>query len=883
MPDTKFLSIFTPSRTPPEDLEAINVQRHELLDDALERIEESATSGNKHHLLFYGPRGTGKTHLVTLLVHRLGEIQKLNKHLHIAWLNEDETSTTLFELLRRIYVALCKRYPNEYQQESLDPMFEMDFDQAEQWLTELLLKKLGNRTLLVVVENLDALLKDMGKKGQQHLRAFIQEHPVLSIVATAQRLIDDISKRENTFFGFFQTEQLQTLTVDDATKLLSNIATLNKQTDTRDFLQSTKGRARIQALHHLSGGNHRIYIVLSQFITRDNIDALITPFSKMIDEMTPYYQERIRWLPIQQRKIVEYLCTCKHPIPVKDMARQLFASHQTISSQLKDLRKKGYVKSTQRGRESLYEIAEPLMRICVEVKENQSHEPLRVIVDFLRVWYDERDLSKRLRECSNKNTARVYLESALEINSTEGNLRAHLLVDKYKAELGKEYSEHWHSRIESYAEESEELTLACGEWAKGNKDQALSILTEIFDNPDSYSTSVRGSALLLSNEIYFEDKQLKEAISKLTTLIELPDATVDQVAKALINRGVTYNLLEQIEQAITDYTTLIELPGAPVDLVARALLNRGVAHHQLQQTEQTVADHTTLIELPDAPLDQVARALFNRGVTYSLLEQTEQEIADYTNLIELPDAPVNLVARALLNRGVAYRQLQQTEQEIADYANLIELPGAPVDQVARALFNRGLAYRQLQQTEQAIADFTTLIDLPYAPIEDRVDAYFELAEIHFTNTQWNSAIETLNQGLTEGCNQSPPYIGNIKYILELLYNDLPATKIFRQLACDLANTFRNHNQVPSFTGALIEHLGWQFTTERESSASTDIELWASIWESTLADIPEAKLPLRIFRTGVDFIKAGGNDESILLNLNQEERRILEQVLKLNTK
>jgi DNA-binding transcriptional ArsR family regulator len=392
MNDRAFLSVFTPSRTPPDDLEAITVQRQALIQDAVERVRESATTGNKHHLLFVGPRGTGKTHLVTLLVHRLGQDRRLDDRLRIAWLNEDETSTSLLELLRRIYDALAKRYPAEFAPGALDPLFDLPPEAAEEALARLLLATLQGRTLLVLVENLDALFEGLGQAGQQRLRAFIQEHPVLSLVATAQRLVDDIAKRQSAFFGFFQTEHLKTLSVEEARALLQNIARLNRLDEVAAFLNGPAGRSRVRALHHLSGGNHRLYIVLSQFITRDSIQVLVDPFVKMVDEMTPYYQERIRWLPAQQRKIVEYLCTQERPVPVKQIARRLFATPQTVSGQLKDLRDKGYVLSAQRGRESLYEIAEPMMRLCVEVKENQTQTqvPMRVLVDFLRVWYDGR-------------------------------------------------------------------------------------------------------------------------------------------------------------------------------------------------------------------------------------------------------------------------------------------------------------------------------------------------------------------------------------------------------------------------------------------------------------------------------------------------------------
>lgn len=60
--------VFTPSRTDPKYLEDIFVQRHELLQDAVVSVREIALTGRKHHLLFVGPRGCGKTHLITLIV-----------------------------------------------------------------------------------------------------------------------------------------------------------------------------------------------------------------------------------------------------------------------------------------------------------------------------------------------------------------------------------------------------------------------------------------------------------------------------------------------------------------------------------------------------------------------------------------------------------------------------------------------------------------------------------------------------------------------------------------------------------------------------------------------------------------------------------------------
>ncbi|HEX8247421.1 MAG TPA: winged helix-turn-helix domain-containing protein, partial [Pyrinomonadaceae bacterium] len=141
--------------------------------------------------------------------------------------------------------------------------------------------------------------------------------------------------------------------------------------------------------------NHRVYIIFSEFLTREAFNELIEAMMRTLDELTPYYQERIRWLSPQQRKIVELLCDRGNALSVKEIAARNFMTHQTASGQLKALREKGYVKDNPIGRESYYELREPLMRLCVEVKKHRD-KPIRLIVDLLRSWYTTEELRERL-------------------------------------------------------------------------------------------------------------------------------------------------------------------------------------------------------------------------------------------------------------------------------------------------------------------------------------------------------------------------------------------------------------------------------------------------------------------------------------------------------
>jgi len=212
-------------------------------------------------------------------------------------------------------------------------------------------------------------------------------------MASTQRLFEDVKSREKPFFGFFSPIHLDPLSVDDAVELLRRVALNRSASELVSFLDSADGRSRVRALHHLAGGNHRIYVALSSFITRESLDDLIGPFQRLADELTPYYQERLRWLSPQQRQIVEYLCSQDRPCMPKQIARHLMAAENTVSGQLKKLLEIGYLLRSERGRESLYELAEPLMRLANEVKD-QQRSPLQMLLKFLRVWYCPEDRTR---------------------------------------------------------------------------------------------------------------------------------------------------------------------------------------------------------------------------------------------------------------------------------------------------------------------------------------------------------------------------------------------------------------------------------------------------------------------------------------------------------
>lgn len=406
---------FSPQRTKPDDLESILVARASLLESTMDKIRSSSTTKNRYHLLFVGQRGIGKTHMVALINCRVELDKKLASKVRIAWLNEDETSSRFLHLLLRIYRSLSARYPDEFPIQDVQSVLGMAADDALAKLSKALVQRTKNHTILLLIENLDAHFAKFSVEEQRSWRGFMQDHPIFTTVATAQGLFDGVKKHDDPFFGFFDTHHLQPLSIEQTAEMLMKIAILQDHSALQQMLNTPKGRSRLRVIHFLAGGNPRLYVLLSELIADDTLDDVVDTFEAMVDQqLTSYYQERLRWLAPLQQDIVQVLCRFRSAVSVKQIAEELFTTNQSVSSQLKELKGFGYVAFTKVGRETRYELAEPLMRLVMQVKETGSHQPLTLLVEFLQAWFDREELERKRGSHVRESTSWRYLESAID-------------------------------------------------------------------------------------------------------------------------------------------------------------------------------------------------------------------------------------------------------------------------------------------------------------------------------------------------------------------------------------------------------------------------------------------------------------------------------------
>ena len=392
-------SRYSPGNMDRESLETLFVGRRDVMDDVLTRAAGSIEASQKHYLLLVGPRGSGKTHFLALAHHRLMdriEAAGAADRVAVALLKEEEWGVASYlDLIVRILRALADESP-ELEDAITDvyATFAKDPAGAEALATRLLRGHTRGKTLLLLCENLVDLFEGLGDEGQKRWRAAIQQDGNWAIVATTPQLFSALTLQENPFFGFFTIRMLERINLDTGIELLAKKAIHEGKADLAEFLRTPIGRARVRAIHHLAAGNHRAYVVLFDFLDKESLDDLVGPFMHMVDDLTPYYQDRMRQLAPAQRKILEYLCLEGRPVTVKDIATPCLMSQQTAAKQIGELENAGFVARTRSGRNTFCELSEPLMRICIEVKDNNAGH-FRLFVEFLRHWFTARELQQR--------------------------------------------------------------------------------------------------------------------------------------------------------------------------------------------------------------------------------------------------------------------------------------------------------------------------------------------------------------------------------------------------------------------------------------------------------------------------------------------------------
>jgi energy-coupling factor transporter ATP-binding protein EcfA2 len=420
------ISKYNPHLWSAEQLRAIFVARTNELADLLHTLRTTQPETVGQHVLLVGARGMGKS----TLMRRLALAVEDDSDLSADWLplrfpEEQYTVATLGQFWANVLDSLADAL--QHQGESvaeLDAIAERIATLPAAGQAEACLAAIDrcaderHKRLLLLVDNTDLLLRNLGRDAHWALRATLQSNPRLLWVGGSYQSLEADGDYHDAFLDFFRVIELRPLQVDEMRQALLALAETFGKAEGRNAMkrQLDAQPERLPTLRQLSGGNPRTTVMLYEILANGQKGSVRSDLEALLDNMTPLYKARMEALADLPRKLFSHILEHWAPISVGDLSAISQVPNTSISPQLKRLELDGLIaKTTLHGTtRSGYQAAERFFNIwyLMRLSPRRQRSRLNWLVEFMRLWFSDGELcalaQQRMRD------GRSALRSAYE-------------------------------------------------------------------------------------------------------------------------------------------------------------------------------------------------------------------------------------------------------------------------------------------------------------------------------------------------------------------------------------------------------------------------------------------------------------------------------------
>ena len=391
------IGLYRSGVTSPERLRHTSVARQHLLDDAIESLRGSVGRKSKGHQLFIGPRGIGKTHLLSCIEDAVRSDEALDTRVVVVRFPEESNRTLSFaDFLIGMCGILKEVLEDEPRWAELLAAVETEEDDAK--VADTLVpafreeNRRRGRTLLVMLENLGEVLgrQIRDRNDVAALRKFLMADNGCLLLATAPLHFDGITDVGQPFYDFFDVQILDALSFEETVEVIRLNLEWEERTDVLGTLEDL--RPRLQALYRMTGGNPRLTMMLYELIAHESVTGVQDQFHLLLDRISPFYQGRLNDLPPGQRALLECLASMRdqEKTPAAIAARMRMSQQET-SSLLKRLSDARYLRAVQHPRDRrsrLYTIREGFFDIWLAMNLSRgARRRMPFLLDFFSLFY----------------------------------------------------------------------------------------------------------------------------------------------------------------------------------------------------------------------------------------------------------------------------------------------------------------------------------------------------------------------------------------------------------------------------------------------------------------------------------------------------------------
>ena len=666
----------------------------------VEVLRECTASSNPHQIVV-GPRGSGKT---SLLLRVGAEVRRdaalAARCFPVVFPEESYEVATAGEFWLECLTHLAAQAPpapggSDLQRSAAELRAVRD-DRvlADRCLAALLdFADRQDRRLLLLVENLNALFRDMADRhAGWRLRKILQTEPRIIVFASATSRFEEIDHPDRALYELFRVRTLRPLDTARCAALWASVA------------GRPPARETVRSLEILTGGSPRLIAIVARFGAGRSFRELMADLLDLVDDHTEYFKSHIESLPAQERRVYLALAALWKPATTREIADQARLDTSACSALLARLGQRGAVQvAGGSARRKQYYLTERLYNIYYLLRRRRGPDPLvEALIRFMESYYSPSELKD------------VGVRIALEIGSVDAAMRP-----VYRAAFERL------AGLPALAAHREELLAVMPAGAK--PPDSGSAPPVAVDNDELSARAAR--ELFETTAAFSASKQPEDALAACEEVVRRfgeskSPAVLEWVAKALVNRGLALQRLSRPQAALASWdevATRFEGSASPVllETAARALVMKGTVLAETNRLEGALVAFGEVAERfgrrrKPALRDLAAVAFGNKGLVLRQLNRTEEALAAWEEVerrFSASNRPVVVeqVAKALANKGAALDELGRPHDALTAWEE-VELRfgvGAPpsLDEVlATALGNKGVVlFRDLNLPDDALA------------------------------------------------------------------------------------------------------------------------------------------------------------------------------------
>lgn len=821
---------YTPALLDPKTLEDTLIGRDMELDN-LKRILKSASNGKSFsHAIMIGPKGIGKTHVLRILYHAVrGEIKIkginafMDKYIPVIF-SEEEYPGSITKLL-----ILTLHYLSESKPASIPPipaelMDAVTLGSKEKELAFSYIRNFRKKTskiLLLIVDNLNDIIERFTDEDQSSLREILMSHDSILLVGAAPTLFDSIINHDRPFYNFFEIIWLKDLSFEESVALLNRYAELEGR---NDLIQSFKEKeGKLKAIHELAGGNPRLILSLYHIIVEGDIMSVEDTFLKLLDELSPYFRERMKDLSEQQKEIIDAMARAEGLLTPTELAGRCQMPVNLINSQLKRLEKVGYVQvSKKQAKRVFYDFNERLFSLWRQMRVEAGRKRLGFIVKFLEIWFTKEELFS-------------YLDKILD--------DVRIKLSSEHAEIQPDIDKLWYLKeaIPEYKSD-DEICVAC---RRKEHEVALEMIEKnLKDRPNDPEMLNKLGCVYIKIEKYNEAVEICEKVISLKP----------EMFGAWFNLGNAYRHLKRYNEAIVTYRKAAELNPKK----SYAWLNIGNTLIALNRYDEAVDAYKKAVEIKPTNYE----AWDNLGIAFDNLKRYSEAIEAYRKAIEIkPDH-----YGAYYNLGLTYASIKRYDDAITAYRKAIELKPDTYD----AWTSLGIVHADIKKYDEAINFYRKAIEIS----PERHGAWCQLGSAYTKLKKYDEARKSLLEAikLEPDCGFTE---NNILFVYLNLY-------VKRGIRGDSAGAIKNLREFLLLSTHItkkdkLNNFFIKALKEIIIKKKIDMARWTldEIRNANLTELIEFLSP---FSTLIKYLET--KDREIIDRLKHEERIVVEDMLRI---